>query len=242
MNKFIFLCLLVVSQNLMPISFSFTVLKNNVDTATKKIEINPIKTLCVAGSIYLIYKYGEKAFKSLKNKIEYRIENRFLNAIKLQFKPNPNCTDSELKEKAWFINIRKCLIERLEQIDPSDNMWSENFDHELSKYKKAFDLFDNARNKVFDVVKFLANPYEHEYQKTYDELNIYDKLIIDNLVKNILLKYKPDILCSQDELFKKAQMKIESKKFNNVIISDLEKMILPKIAKAAANSLIYFVF
>lgn len=200
-----------------------------------------LKTAALIAGGYFAYTYGKKTYSFIKLNLDQKIEEETIRLIELQFKLNPQCNDKELKDKAWSINIRKCVIEKLDQIDSQDPRWSHKFEEEFKTYKKQFDKLDKFRTKVYSAVHLLANDYEQEYNKPYEKISYLDQYLINTIVNNTLLKYKPDQECTAQEIIKKQNMKVSSERIAKVIQNDLGKLVLKKTLSSLASAFFTFI-
>ncbi|MDR3647146.1 MAG: hypothetical protein P4L22_06405 [Candidatus Babeliales bacterium] len=234
MKKLILVLSMVFVPNLLSLNLDIASLKTSIETSLQAIKdkgitltdnqksgLQIVGVLCGA---YLGYNLIKKSYSSLKSNIEQEFENKFVHLIKLQFQSNKNCSDSELRDKAWAINIRKCLKQKLSEISSSDSRWSTHFDKALKKFIATFIIVDTTRS----MLKSLGNKYEQEYTKTYEQLSYIDKKLVDTLVNNILLKYKPENLCTEQEKLKKQEIKERAHRIQEKLKIELVKGQLAK--------------
>ena len=251
-KKLIFIFSVLLVTNLFPVDFDIHSLKTSVQTNLQNIKKNGInlsnnhkivlKTTVALTAAYYAYSYGKIAYIYISNKIAEKNEKELIRLIELQFKLNPQCNDQELKDKAWSVNIRKRVLEQLEKIDCNDSRWSQNFQDEFTKLEKNFKTFDKVRNGINTcTVGILANNREEEFDKPYEELSYLDQYMINMVVDNTLLKYKPDNECTLSEIAQKKEMKESSKRINKALKNDLGKFAASKAISLAAGAFLTFI-
>ncbi|MDR3647145.1 MAG: hypothetical protein P4L22_06400 [Candidatus Babeliales bacterium] len=234
MKNLLFIFSLLVSTNLLPFGMAVVKLGNNTKTV--------LKTTALLTAAYYSCVYGTKAYNYILTKIDEKSEKEIVRLIELQFKLNPQCNDQELRDKAWSINLRKCILDKLDQIDSSDPRWSQNFQDALSKLQKSFKTFDTVRSVINTVtVHVLENNREKEYDKPYEELSYFDQYLVHIIVNNTLLKYKPNNECSASEKAKKIEMEASSERINKILKNDLLSFAAKAAVSTAAGAFMTFI-
>lgn len=143
------------------------------------------------------------AYNSYQQYVENKIINETVEALFLSITLNSTIkklpkTEREeaFRKKARLINLRKRIIARLEDVITNETLSAEHtaaLNQNLQKALKAFALIDKIRNE---------NPYEQEYAVASQ----LDQMIENNLINSILLRFKPDTECTQQERAKKQEL------------------------------------
>lgn len=198
----------------------------------------------------LILEYSSaKYFNNNKsrNYIENKIVDEAVDYLALIFTLNSTIEklpqkerENLLRQKAWLLNIRRRIINKLKDIINKPNLSEEyrfRLNGSLQKISKAFDLIDNLKE-------------ENIYEKEYKDPSWFDKIIENNIIESILSCFKPDPECTQKELQKKQEAtkrifniisklknKVEYNRSERITISDSINYFIKQLDELFSTSL-----
>ncbi|MDT8413652.1 MAG: hypothetical protein RQ875_14390 [Vicingaceae bacterium] len=195
MKKLLFKTLLIISLTATQASSALSTFDTAKDTVSNcyssKIGFGVVAV--IAG-----YAAGTFIYKAYKCYLENKIINETVDALFLSLTLNSTLAklpkeeqEKAFRKKAWLISMRKRIISQLQQ------------QKTLSKeHKAALNKALNNAYLAFNIVDlFSKNPYEQDYVNA----SFLDTMIENNIINSILLQFKPNAECNQEELTKKTR-------------------------------------
>lgn len=183
-----------------------------------------------AAALFGGFKIAQYLINQSKNYIDQKIEDEIVETITLACTTNGSIEklpqqekEAALKKKAWFINVRKRILVKLNTLlNSSTNLLSASH-HTVLKATIA------SAQSIFSLVDLVrsTNPYENDYETP----SYVDLAIEDQIIDSILLMSKPNAECTQAELAKKAAGKPRQARIAARLKSKVNKLIIDKILK-----------
>lgn len=213
------LLLLIPATVRTEINFSF----KDVDDNTKTAAI----VFGVAAGALVGYKLYQFAYNKYKQYNEQIIIDKTVDALIVSCMPvslvkklSPKERDELLQKKAWLINIRKRILNKLEEIVAHDNNLSKNHKEVISsKLKTAKTMF-----AVIDTFK-LYNRFENDYKKA----SYLDTVIENRIINSLIISLKPIEECMPTDLATKQEIQARRKKVIERVKSNANEIVVQNI-------------